>query len=295
MKKRIPFVPFPPHLMRRVAKRLYGLGSRFSKLSPGMRVTLQQAQFDFQPREYFSIAFFSFFFWTFFTFSMFFLLYIILKLPPNFLVTLTGVSLIIGFLSFFYIILYPRLIIARKVKDLEKNLLYSLRHLLIQVKSGVPLFDGLVSVSNGNYGLISKELKECAKKISTGLDQTIALEEVALKNPSLHFRRVLWQITSSIRTGADLGGTLESIVHNLSEEQKVMIRKYGSQLNPLAMMYMMLAVIIPSLGITFLIIFSAFSGVAVTESLFFAILIALAFFQFTFIGIVKSRRPPVEL
>ena len=226
---------------------------------------------------------------------MLFLLYIILKLPPNFLVTLTGVSLIIGFLSFFYIILYPRLIIARKVKDLEKNLLFALRHLLIQVKSGVPLFDGLVSVSNGNYGLISKELKECAKKISTGLDQTIALEEVALKNPSLHFRRVLWQITSSIRTGADLGGTLESIVHNLSEEQKVMIRKYGSQLNPLAMMYMMLAVIIPSLGITFLIIFSAFSGIAVTESLFFVILIFLAFFQFTFIGIVKSRRPPVEL
>jgi pilus assembly protein TadC len=166
---------------------------------------------------------------------------------------------------------------------------------LIQVKSGVPLFDALVSISNGNYGLISKEFKICTKKISTGLDQTIALEELALRNPSLHFRRIVWQITSAIKTGANLGETLDSIVYNLSQEQKVMIRKYGSQLNPLAMMYMMLAVIIPSLGITFLIIFSAFSGVAVTEMVFYGILFALAFFQFTFIGIVKSRRPAIEL
>jgi len=295
MKRRIPFVPFPPPLMRRVAKRLYGFGGKVAKLSPGMRVMLDQAEFDFSPREYYAIAFFSLFFWTFFTFIMLFLLYIILELSPAFLPTLAGVSMTIGFLSFFYITLYPRLIIVRKVNDLEKNLLFALRHLLIQVKSGVPLFDGLVSVSNGNYGLVSNELKECTKRISTGLDQTIALEELALKNPSLYFRRVLWQITNAIKTGADLGYTLESIVNNLSQEQKVMIRKYGSQLNPLAMMYMMLAVIIPSLGITFLIIFSAFSGVAVTETLFFIILMALAFFQFTFIGIVKSRRPPVEL
>ncbi len=295
MKRRIPFVPFPPHVMKRVAKRLYSLGDKFSKFSPGMKVTLKQAGFDFTPREYYSIAFFSLFFWVFFTFTMLFLLYVILKLPPAFMLTLTGVSLIIGFLSFFYITLFPKLIIVRKVKDLEKNLLFSLRHLLIQVKSGVPLFDGLVSISNANYGLISEQFKECTKKISTGLDQTVALEELALNNPSLYFRRVIWQITSTIKTGADLSSTLDSIVKNLAQEQKVMIRKYGSQLNPLAMMYMMMAVIIPSLGITFLIIFSAFSGVPVGESIFYMILIGLAFFQFTFIGIVKSRRPPVEL
>jgi flagellar protein FlaJ len=295
MKRRIPFVPFPPHLMRRVAKRLYGLGGRFSKLNPDMSVILDQAGFNYKPREYFAIAFFSLFFWTFFTFTFLLALYIILNLPVSFLLTLTVLSLVMGFLSFFYITLYPRLIIVRKVKDLEKNLLFALRHLLIQVKSGVPLFDGLVSISNGNYGLISKEFKVCTKKISTGLDQTIALEELALRNPSLNFRRIVWQITSAIKTGANLGSTLDSIVDNLSQEQKVMIRRYGSQLNPLAMMYMMLAVIIPSLGITFLIIFSAFSGIAVTEMIFYGILLGLAFFQFMFIGIVKSRRPAIEL
>ena len=218
-----------------------------------------------------------------------------ISVPETFIFIMVGVSEVIGFMSFVYIIFYPRLIITRKVKDLEMNLLFALRHLLIQVKSGVPLFDGLVSVSNGNYGLVSKEIKECTKKISTGLEQTVALEELALKNPSINFRRVLWQITNAIKSGADLGNTLDAIVNNLSEEQKVAIRRYGSQLNPLAMMYMMLAVIIPSLGITFLIIFSSFSGVSVAEPMFIVILFALAFFQFSFIGVVKSRRPAVEL
>jgi len=295
MKKTIPFMPFPIPMMRRVAKRFYIFGEKLNKFIPGLNVTLSQAELDFKSREYMSIAFFAFIFWTFMTISLLLLLAAFVSLPSSFVSLIIPISLIVGGMSFFYITMYPKLIITRKTNDLEKNLLFALRHLLIQVKSGVPLFDGLVSVSNGNYSLISSELRECTKKMSTGLEQTEALEELALKNPSLHFRRVIWQITSSIKTGADLGNTLNNIVDNLSSEQKVAIRRYGSQLNPLAMMYMMLAVIIPSLGITFIIIFSSFSNVSISQSMFYIILFMLAFFQFIFIGIVKSRRPAIEL
>jgi hypothetical protein len=85
------------------------------------------------------------------------------------------------------------------------------------------------------------------------------------------------------------------MVDNLTNEQKVQIRKYGSQLNPMAMMYMMVAVIIPSLGITFIIIMSSFSGFEVTKTIFWSILGFIAFFQFMFIGFIKNRRPPVEI
>jgi len=295
MKKSIPFMPFPLQMMRRVAKRFYIFGEKLNKFIPELNVILDQAELDFKPREYMSITFFALIFWTFMTLALLLLLTAFVDLPSQFTSLIIPISLVMGGMSFFYIMMYPKLIITRKVKDLDKNLLFALRHLLIQIKSGVPLFDGLVSVSNGNYGLISSEFKECTKKMSTGLEQTEALEELALRNPSLDFRRVIWQITSSIKTGADLGNTLESIVYNLSEEQKVAIRRYGSQLNPLAMMYMMLAVIIPSLGITFIIIFSSFSNLPVSQSMFYVILIMLAFFQFTFIGIVKSRRPSIEL
>jgi len=218
-----------------------------------------------------------------------------ITLPENFIYVLTIAPLFIGFLAFFYIIQYPMLIISKKIRDLDRHLLFALRHMQVQVKSGIPLFDGLVSISNGDYGLISEEFKKCVKKISTGLSETNALEELVFKNPSLYFRRVIWQITNAIRTGADLADTLDAIVDNLANEQKVAIRRYGSQLNPLSMMYMMLAVILPSLGITFLVLLSTFSGFTVSEIIFWFILTILIVFQFSFVGLVKSRRPTIEL
>jgi len=223
------------------------------------------------------------------TFSLF------ITLPINFVYVLTIAPLAIGFLAFFYVVQYPMLIISKKIRDLDRHLLFSLRHMQVQVKSGISLFDALVSVSKGDYGLIAEEFRKCVKKISTGLSETNALEQLIFKNPSMYFRRVIWQVTNAIRTGADLSDTLDAIVENLANEQKVAIRRYGSQLNPLSMMYMMLAIILPSLGITFLVLLSTFSGFAVTEMIFWFLLCILIVFQFSFIGLIKSRRPTIEL
>lgn len=295
MTKRIPFVPFPLTTARLVVKPFYGLGNRLLKIFPGLNVRLNQADVEISPREYLAIAFFALWFWTTIIFVLLLTFSLFIILPANFVYILTAAPLIIGFLAFFYIVQYPMLIISRKIRDLDRYLLFALRHMQVQIKSGIPLFDGLVSISKGDYGLISEEFKKCVKKISTGMSETNALEELIFKNPSMYFRRVIWQITNAVRTGADLSDTLNAIVENLANEQKVAIRKYGSQLNPLSMMYMMLAVILPSLGITFLVLLSTFSGFTVSEIIFWFILIILIVFQFSFVGLVKSRRPTIEL
>lgn len=292
--KNIPFVPFPLRIALKISKPFIGFGDKVIKLLPMLETNLAQIEIDIRAREYVGIAFVVFVFWFFLVFSLFTTLGIFLSIP-NFLPIGLAVSTVISFLSFLYVLMYPKLLVSRKVRKLEKNLLYALRHLMIQVKSGVTLFDALVSIAKHDYGIVSKEFELCTKKISAGWPATTALEELALRNPSLHFRRAIWQLTNSMRAGTDLGDTLESIVNNLSNEQRIAIRKYGSQLNPLAMMYMMLAVIIPSLGITFLIILSSFVGLPITEVVFLGILAFLIMFQFSFIGIVKSRRPPVEI
>ena len=97
-----------------------------------------------------------------------------------------------------------------------------------------------------------------------------------------------------MRAGGDIGKTLKIIANDLSEEQKVKIRKYGSQLSPMALMYLMLSVIMPTLGITFLLIFSSFTGFTMPPIFFYMVLAILAVFQFMFIGMIKSRRPAVE-
>jgi flagellar protein FlaJ len=295
MSQRIPFIPFSLQVAKLIVKPFYGLGNRLSKIFPGLNIRLSQASLDVTPREYLSIAFFALWVWTTIMFVLLLTFTLFITLPENFVYMLTVIPLAIGFLAFFYVIQYPMLIISRKIRDLDRYLLFSLRHMQVQIKSGIPLFDTLVSVSNGDYGLISDEFRECVKKISTGMSETNALEELIFKNPSIYFRRVIWQITNAIRTGADLGGTLDAIVDNLGDEQKVAIRRYGSQLNPLSMMYMMLAVILPSLGITFLVLLSTFSGFTVSEMIFWFILAVLIIFQFSFVGLVKSRRPTIEL
>ena len=294
MKKMLPFVPFKLPVAKRLARPFVSLSDLVARLSPNLDVTLQQAEFDIETREYVSVAVFAAIFWYLIIFSTIYVMAQLLAEATYIGINLTASS-ILSLMVLVYLLMYPKLVVIRKLKDLDRNLLYGLRDLTLQIKSGVPLFDAMVSISKKDYGRISEEFGEAVKRISTGESVTESLEELALKNPSLNFRRSIWQMVNSIRSGTDLGKTLDSVVDTISNEQRVQIKKYGSQLNPLAMMYMMLGVILPSLGITFLVILSSFSGFMITELLFWSILVVLIIFQFAFVGIVKSRRPSIEI
>jgi flagellar protein FlaJ len=289
---KIPFVPLPMEVMLRISRRFLGIGTFLSKIFPTMKIELIRANIDLDEREYLTVAFFSSFLWCLFTLIILLFLSFFKEFSSSIFFFLIPFALL--FSVFFYIRYYPGLITIRKIKDLEKNLLFALRSMEIQIGSGISLFDSLVSISREKYGLISEEFKKVIKKISTGKSEIEALEDLVLRNPSLYFRRIIWQITNSIKSGADLSSTLRVIVEDLSYERLVSIRKYGSQLNPMAMIYMMMAVIFPSLGVSFLMILSSFSNVKLTELVFWFILGFTAFFQFIFIGLIKSRRPTVE-
>jgi len=289
--KSIPFVPIPIQIMKKFSKKFLSIGDFLLKLLPAYEVTLLRAEIELDKREYITISFLSALFWFFMTIVFLFLLNIFKSIPISFF--------FVGpFLAFFavfsYINTYPQLIISRKVKDIEKNLLFALRSMEIQVSSGINLFDSIASISKGKFGLISEEFQNAVKKISTGKPELEALEELILKNPSLYFRRIIWQITNSLRSGTDLSSTLKVIVSDLSYEKLVAIRKYGSQLNPMAMMYMMVAVIFPTLGVSLLMILSSFSTMELTGMVFWIILGITAFLQFIFIGLIKSKRPVVD-
>lgn len=295
--KNVPLLPIKLKRAIAISKKLglVAASNRLTSLFPNLKANLVQAEIDVIDREYLAVAFFSFLFYFILINGFFLVLNFVAVIPPNFFLISLLVSFVISILPFVYLVFYPRLQIIKRIRDLDRNLLFGLRHLLIQVRSGVTLFDSMVSVSNSNYGELSDEFKRTVKKISTGVAEVDALEELALKNPSLFFRRAIWQIANSLRSGADVSKTLESIVNNLASEQNVMMRRYGSQLNPLAFIYMMFGIILPSLGITFMIALSSFMGIVVKQTYFWFLIIFLILFHFNFIGIVKSRRPSVEV
>ncbi len=181
----------------------------------------------------------------------------------------------------------------KRVRRLERDLPYALRHILIEVQSGIPLYNALISVTSG-YGAISEEFQQIVRQISTGMPEVEALEQSVIRNPSLQYRRSLWQLISAIEAGANISTTLESLVESVMDSQMLDVRKYGRELNPYTLVYMLIGVIIPSMGVTFLMILSTFTGLNIGTMLFYIVLGGITLFQIFFISFVKMKRPMVK-
>ncbi|MBU0898483.1 MAG: type II secretion system F family protein [Nanoarchaeota archaeon] len=293
MEKRLPLLPMSLDKAVSASRHLISLGDMLSSGFHSLAFELEQAGLDYDPREWISIALFAMIFYSGWLFGALFLVLFIAKI--NILMSF-GVSLLVGFsigiTSFAYIVFYPKLYVARKVKEVEKNIPFALRHLLIEVRSGVPLFNALSSIARSNYGRLSLEMQRAVNEINTGKSEIAALEMLARQNPSLYFRRIMWQIVNSLKSGTDIGSTIKEIVNQIGMEQSIEIKEYGAQLNPIALMYMIFAVIFPTLGITFLLVISSFVGLSISlEWILLGILGFLLLFQFMIIGIIKSKRP----
>jgi flagellar protein FlaJ len=163
----------------------------------------------------------------------------------------------------------------------------------VQLNSGIPMYSIILNISDSDYGEVSIEFKKIAKEINAGVSQIEAIEKYGKVNSSKYFRRILWQISNGMRSGSDMASVLDEAIRNLAEEQEIQVQSYGSKLNPIIMFYMLLAVILPSLGITFLIIIASIMNAenTIVYLIFFLIFGFVVFMQIMFLGIIKSRRP----
>ena len=293
MKNKIPFLPLPYDKVRKITEHFLGLGENLSKMFPSLEFDLEQSGFDISPRRWMAVALFAFMFYFLLIFVTVFLVTLAAKIEMARSLTVAGFAgLAIGIGTFMFLSFYPKLSAQKRVNDIEKNLPYVLHHILVQVRSGVPLYDTLVSIAKGDYATLSREMRRVVNEINTGKSEAEALEKITRETPSFFFRRVMWQIINALKSGADVGVTMKEIVDNLAVEQRVAIKKYGAQLNPLALMYMLFAVIFPTLGITFLLVLSSFTGIKFNlELVLMGIIGVIVLFQFMFIGLIKSRRP----
>ncbi len=293
MKKpslKLPACPFPLPLVKLLARPLYGFGSALASANPMLRVELTQAGIEIEDAEYLSIALWLFLFYAFFAALVSFSLGRALD-PSKALLVAPVIGLVFGFMVVLQLLVYPKIIVKRKVREIDRNLVFALRTLLIEIKSGVSLFEALKTVSEGSYGKLAEEFGQTVREIGTGTPEKDALEKMAENNPSDHLRRTLWQVVNGMRAGSDISIVLKESVDSLTRQQAIEIRAYGGQLKVLSLMYMMLGVIVPALGITFLIVLTSFPQIPVSEWFFWALLAMVMLGQFMFIGIVKSKRP----
>ncbi len=218
--------------------------------------------------------------------------FIVLRVPLFFIWSFLLAIMFSGFILFTQIN-YPKIFVMHRQRDIEKNLISALQDILVQIDSGIPLFGVLVNVSSADYGELSVEFKKVVKKINAGSPEQEVLEEISKSNPSIYFRRTLWQISNGMNAGSDMGIVVRDSIKALNEEQLIQIQNYGNKLNPLIVFYMLMAVIVPALSITFLTVISSMVGLdSFTTALFFmGLFIFVVFLQIMFLGIIRSRRP----
>ncbi|NYZ78656.1 type II secretion system F family protein [Candidatus Micrarchaeota archaeon] len=288
---RIPLSLLPPSVLMSLSKHAEGMGEFISSLLPNLRLELMQAEVDMPPRRYAAVSLVSA--------TVNFILISFITIAAGFLtrrdVVLLGIfaGLLVWIASFFTILFYPAVIARRRTRNLEANLIPALRQLLINIKSGVPLFQAMASVSSG-YGPVSREFAKMVEQMNAGVAQTDVLNEASKRNPSFRFRRVLWQISNALKVGSDVGRAIEGMIDELTRERIAEIQRYGQELNPWVMIYMVMAVVLPSLGITMIIIIMSFMNVLIPITIFPAVFLFLLVFQLFFISFVKSRRPQVD-
>lgn len=290
MKFKIPFTIGEIEALKKNSKFFSSRIKPVKKSSLGE--TLKNLQAGLTREEYLGICYKTFinmliFFYIFATIMLF-----LFKIK-NFYIYSILIAFMFSIFVFFAQNVYPKIYLSRKQREIEKNLIPALEDILVQLNSGIPLFNIMVNISDGDYGVLSQEFKKAVKNINAGIPESAALNEIGKQNPSVFFRRTLWQISNGMNAGSDISIIIKDSIKSLNDEQMIQIQTYGNRLNPMIVLYMLMAVIVPALSVTFLTIISSMVNLPanMTILLFLAIFVFDVLFQIMFLGLIKSRRP----
>ena len=290
---KVPLMLFPQRQAMGLAHYFFGIASHVLRANKFVEKELYKLDSELSGREYVSLSLFNAFIYFLMVEVLAYLVLFKMAFENPILWALVA-ALLTSLVVFMFCLVYPKWLGNKKVASMDRDLLFAARHLRIQTTAGVPLFEALVSASHG-YGAVSEEFEKVVTSVQGGINLADALEDSATRNPSYYYSRILWQMSNAVKAGTDIGPVLSDIVEFLSEEQRIEMRNYGAQLNSLAIMYLMVCIIVPTISLIFMMVISSFVEVPITDTVFIFILGALIFVQYMFIGIIESRRPSVAI
>ena len=143
--------------------------------------------------------------------------------------------------------------IRKYARTLEGDLLFVSEYFLVSLESGMPLGNAIQGLSKLNRPG-GKFFKKVFTEFKTGKDLETAIDDAAYYAPSDPVKNLLKRLKDSLSIGVDLRGVLENFILESSERKLTEIRGFSKKLNPVIMMYLLVGIVLPSLGITFFIL-----------------------------------------
>lgn len=258
---------------------------------PSLKHKLRSAAIPKNPEEYVKECFLNSLLMTFMLTIL--LVFILLKLEKN---ILFAFLFFIGVFFILYFLFLRRVdvVISRRETDIDKDVLFAGRFLLVKLNSGRPLINSIVDASN-SYGVASKYFREIVEDIELGTPLEEALDNAYKNTPSKRFKRVLFQISNSLKIGVDVSSSLEALLEEISQEQLTEIQRYGKKLNSLTMFYMLLAVVLPSLGVTLFSVIASMVSINIDFKSFLIAIFFLIIVQLIFLSVFRSIRPNLNI
>ncbi len=204
-------------------------------------------------------------------------------------------ALLVGFSAYIMIfnnlLLYPVKKARNSGKEIERDVLFATRDMIIAMRSGMPLYNAIVTVSTG-YGAASREFGRIIEIVQLGTPIDTAIDQVCEKTKSPTFNRIMLQSSTSIKAGADVIGALQEAIDEVSQERVIELRRYGQRLNALAMFYMLFGIIFPSMGIAVATIITTFiSIITINDTTLLLAFVGITFLQLVFLNMIRSSRP----
>ena len=202
--------------------------------------------------------------------------------------------LVLFFGLFFFFLSSPAAYIKKRKAEIDKNILFAGRYLLIKIESGEPIFNAIIGVSK-SFGETGHAFKELVHYIELGQPMEKAIDRAVEFSPSLNLQKILWELSNSIKTGTDIKKSLKAILTQIHNEFILEIERYGKKLNSITLFYMVVGIIMPSLGMTMFIIISSFLQIQLPFKILLVLLLGITIIQLGFISIFRSIRPAVDL
>lgn len=226
--------------------------------------------------------------------AMLILFFFMLRKAKLTLFLLLPIFLVLFILFFEFFMISVRAKIRKREREINKEVLFIGRYLLVKLYSGRPLLNALIETS-ASRGIASKYLKEIVNDIGTGRTIEDALNIAMIYSPSDKLRKILFHVNNALQLGIDVTKPLESVLDEITKEEELEIKKYGKKLNTLVIFYMLAAVILPSLGVAMFIVLSSFISIAVSLEGLLLFIFFILVLEFIFMTLFKSIRPMVSL
>lgn len=290
---RIPLMFFSLAQAPTLGQRFRGFGVRIVPFYPNVRFDLKNLGVEFPAEDYCTIAFLSAAAWGAIVAAFIgILLLVATTLPEPIKIAL---PLLFGFLTLFislvFFLFYPRMMGKSIGATIDKELIFAMRDVLIQISSGIPLFTVIENIANSNYGYVSMEFKRVVGNVKGGSPLLHEIEIMAIRTQSEYLKKVSWQLVTAIRSGSDLTATLKSIVKVLVDYQFSISKSFNAELNFIILIFMLVSAVLPTIGTTVLVIFSVFGMFGISSEVLLGVVVVSFLVQAGIVGYVYTKRP----